>query len=191
MLSERIFNSYLYAAKELNTIEERYKKERAEAYSDVSPTMTIPDYSLGKIVSGSVSVEDHAVHLFEIYHQYEKDKENCLVRLSLMNEAISLLYEDERVEFEAWKDNYNLEFPQVLETLRTFVEHLLNDDNDELSVEEWDEQVESMSDEELFTDYYDSNGDFDKEIIRHRMYSRIFNRPVGRRSDAEMNERVS
>lgn len=189
MLSDYEFNKYLYAHLEITTLKKQYDLERAEAYENVSPTISLFDYEVGKIVSGSVSVEEHAIFLATLYEQFQKKVKMCIKRIELLNEAISLLYEDEKAQFEAWKVNPRGTNPNVLRTLReclTFVlegtSNLKQDEMLEMTIEEWDAQTDSMNEEELFQDYWDHDDTFDKEIIKRRS---LF-RERGRASNAEL-----
>lgn len=191
MLSDYEFNKYLYAHLDIAALKEQYEKERAEAYENVSPTQTICFYDAGKIVAGSVSVEEHVVFLMDLREKYQKRLNQCEKRLKLLYEAESLLYEAEFAEYEAWKLNRDNLYPEVLKTLRECLEYVLGaelnfEPNKEMNVDEWDAHIEAMSDEELFSDYYDSNDSFDKEIVRRR----AFLRERGRISEAELNERA-
>lgn len=207
MLSDYEFNKYLYAHLDIAALKEQYEKERAEAYENVSPTQTICFYDAGKIVAGSVSVEEHVVFLMDLCEKYQKRLNQCEKRLKLLHEAESLLYEAEFAEYEAWKVNHDILYPEVLKTLRECLEYVLGaehnfvlgektndglkdvlnfEPNKEMNVKEWDAHIEAMSDEELFSDYYDSNDSFDKEIVKRR----AFLRERGRISEAELNERA-
>ena len=191
MLSDYEFNKYLYAHLDIAALKEQYEKERAEAYENVSPTQTICFYDAGKIVAGSVSVEEHALFLMDLCEKYQKRLNQCEKRLKLLHEAESLLYEAEFAEYEAWKLNRDNLYPEVLKTLRECLEYVLGAEHNfepskEINVDEWDAHIEAMSDEELFSDYYDSNDSFDKEIVKRR----AFLRERGRISEAELNERA-
>lgn len=172
MLSNTEFYKYLFAHEEIEELHRQYEIERQEAYEDISPTMTLFDYDAGFVVSGSVSVEEYVIYLMELYERFKKRVENCNRRIELLNEAISLLYEDEQAEFEAWKENPRGKYPKVLSTLKECLEFVLegvaNSQHvqEEISVEEWDAQVEAMCDEELFSDYWDKEDIFDKQRIK-------------------------
>ncbi|MBD8025557.1 hypothetical protein H9636_02685 [Ureibacillus sp. Re31] len=174
MLSDYEFNSYLYAHLDIEVIKQQYERERAEAYENVSPTISLFDYEVGKIVSGSVSVEEHAIFLATLYEQFQKNVKMCNKRIELLNEAISLLYEDEKAQFEAWKVKPRGNYPKVLKTLRECLAFVLEGVADsqlvenEMSAEEWDAAVDEMDQEELFQDYWDHDDTFDKEIIKRR-----------------------
>ena len=189
MLSDYEFNKYLYAHLDIAALKEQYEKERAEAYENVSPTQTICFYDAGKIVAGSVSVEEHVLFLMDLCEKYQKRLNQYEKRLKLLHEAESLLYEAEFAEYKAWKVNRDNLYPEVLKTLRECLEYVLGaelnfEPSKEMNVDEWDAHIEAMSDEELFSDYYDSNDSFDKEIVRRR----AFLREHGRISEAELNE---
>lgn len=170
MIANNDFYKYLFAHENIEELHRQYEMERLEAYKNVSPRMTLFDYEEGKIVSGSVSVEDHAIHLVELYEEFKKQIEECHTRIKLLNDAISLLYDDEKDQYEEWKKNPIGNYPKVLNTLKECLEFVLegvaNSQHveNEISVEDWDEQIEAMSDEELFSDYWDKDGYFDNEI---------------------------
>lgn len=193
MLTDYQFNKYLYAHLEIEELKEQYEKQRQEAYEDISPTMTLFDYDAGFVVSGSVSVEEYVIYLMELYERFKKRVENCNRRIELLNEAISLLYEDEQAEFEVWKENPRGKYPKVLSTLKECLEFVLEGVaisqhvENEMSVEVWDAQVEAMCDEELFSDYWDIEDTFDKEILKMRPLMR----KCGRKSKVELEHQVS
>lgn len=193
MLSNTEFYKYLFAHEEIEDLHRRYIKEREEAYEDISPTMTLFDYEAGKVVSGSVSVEDCTIYLVGLYEDYKKEVEKCNKRIELLNEAVSLLYDDERAEFEVWKQNPIGNYPKVLGTLKECLEFVLEGVaisqqlENEMTVEEWDAHVENMSDEELFSDYWDIEDTFDKEILKMRPLMR----KCGRKSKVELEHQVS
>lgn len=191
MLSDYEFNKYLYAHLDIAALKEQYEKERAEAYENVAPTQTICFYEAGKIVAGSVSVEEHVIFLMDLNEQYQKRVNECKKRLELLSEAESLLYEAESAEYEAWKVNRDNLYPEVLKTLRECLEYVLGaelnfEPSKEMNVKEWDTCVEAMSEQELFADYYDADDSFDKEIVKRRAFSR----ERGRISEAELNGRA-
>lgn len=187
MLSNYEFSKYLYAHLDVAALKEQYEKERIEAYENVSPTQTLCFYEAGKVVSGSVSVEEHVIFLVTLHEQYQRRLNECKKRLQVLDDAISLLYEDERAQYEAWKTNPNVLYPNVLKTLKECLEHVLGSGlnrsfNQEMSVDEWDAHIEAMSEEELFSDYYDSDDSFDREIVKRRALLR----ERGRISEAEL-----
>lgn len=173
MLSNTEFYKYLFAHEEIEELHRQYEIERQEAYEDISPTMTLFDYDAGFVVSGSVSVEEYVIYLMELYERFKKRVENCNRRIELLNEAISLLYEDEKAEFEVWKENPRGKYPKVLSTLKECLEFVLEGVansqqlENEMTVEEWDAQIDAMSDEELFSDYWDKEDKFD-EVIKEQ-----------------------
>lgn len=193
MLSNTEFYKYLFAHEEIEELHRQYEIERQEAYEDISPTMTLFDYDAGFVVSGSVSVEEYVIYLMELYERFKKRVENCNRRIELLNEAISLLYEDEQAEFEVWKENPRGKYPKVLSTLKECLEFVLEGVaisqhvENEMSVEVWDAHVENMSDEELFSDYWDIEDTFDKEILKMRLLMR----KCGRKSKVELEHQVS
>lgn len=193
MLSNTEFYKYLFAHEEIEELHRQYEIERQKAYEDISPTMTLFDYDAGFVVSGSVSVEEYVIYLMELYERFKKRVENCNRRIELLNEAISLLYEDEKAEFEVWKENPRGKYPKVLSTLKECLEFVLEGVansqqlENEMTVEEWDAHVENMSDEELFSDYWDIEDTFDKEILKMRPLMR----KCGRKSKVELEHQVS
>lgn len=182
MLSDYEFNKYLYAHLDIEALKQQYERERAEAYENVSPTMTFFDYEAGKVVSGSVSVEDHAVYLAEIYERFQKRKREVLNRVELLEEAVSLLYDDERAHFEEWKRDSMGISPKVVGTLKECLEYVLEGASNlqcyenEMSIEEWDAAVDEMTEEELLQDYWDYDDTFDTAILKYREIQKNYGR---------------
>lgn len=102
-------------------------------------------------------------------------------RAEVLEEAVSLLYDDEQAQYEGWKANPVSLYPDVLKTLRECLNYVLErdqikEDALEMSVTEWDAQIETMDDEELFSDYWDRDGSFDQDIMKRREKEKQYGR---------------
>jgi len=181
MLTDSQFWTYLQAQRELEEIELVYQAERQEAYEGIAPAMTGFDYGSGRIYKLACHVEDYAIYLVELYEKRNRRMKQVKQRVDLLEEAVSLLYDDERVQYEAWKVNPVALYPDVLKTLRECLNYVLEREQvkecaHEMSVTEWDTQIEAMDDEELFSDYWDSDGSFDEGIREQRAMEKQYGR---------------
>lgn len=173
MLTDSQFWAYLHAQRELEEIERVYQAERQEAYEGIAPTITGFDYGSGRIYKLACHVEDYAIYLVELYEKRNQRMNRMKKRVEVLEEATSLLYDDERAQYEAWKVNPVDLYPDILKTLRECLNYVLEREQikecaHEMSVTEWDAQIEAMDDEELFSDYWDCDGSFDQDIMKRR-----------------------
>ncbi|MED3799131.1 hypothetical protein P4604_17285 [Lysinibacillus capsici] len=181
MLTDSQFWTYLQAQRELEEIERVYQAERQEAYEGIAPTITGFDYGSGRIYKLACHVEDYAIYLVELYEKRNRRMKQVKQRVDLLEEAVSLLYDDESVQYEAWKANPVGLYPDVLKTLRECLNYVLGreqikEDAHEMSVTEWDAQIEAMEEDELFSDYWDCDGSFDEEIKKRREKEKQYGR---------------
>ncbi len=181
MLTDSQFWAYLYAQREIEEIERIYQAERQEAYEGIAPTITGFDYGSGRIYKLACHVEDYASYLLELYEKRNQRMDKVKKRVEVLEEAVSLLYDDERVQYEAWKANSVGLYPDVLKTLKECVCFVLERDQikegaHEMSLTEWDAQIEAMDDEELFSDYWDRDGSFDQGIKKRREKEKHYGR---------------
>ncbi len=173
MLTDSQFWTYLHAQQELEEIERVYHAERQEAYEGIAPTITGFDYGSGRIYKLACHVEDYASYLVELYEKRNQRMEKVKKRVEVLEEAVSLLYDDERAQYEAWNANPVDLYPDVLNVLRECLYYVIEreqikEDAREMSVTEWDAQIDAMDDEELFSDYWDRDGSFDQDIKKRR-----------------------
>lgn len=181
MLTDSQFWAYLHAEQELEEIERVYQAEQQEAYGGIAPTITGFDYGSGRIYKLACHVEEYAIYLVELYEKRNQRMEKVKKRIEVLEEAVSLLYDDERAQYEGWKVNSVGLYPDVLKTLRECLSYVLERERikecvHEMSVTEWDAQIEAMDDEELFSDYWDSDGSFDEGIRRRRAMEKQYGR---------------
>ncbi|KOP72411.1 hypothetical protein AMS59_15890 [Lysinibacillus sp. FJAT-14745] len=181
MLTDSQFWAYLHAEQELEEIERVYQAERQEAYGGIAPTITGFDYGSGRIYKLACHVEEYAIYLVELYEKRNQRMEKVKKRIEVLEEAVSLLYDDERAQYETWKANPVDLYPDVLKTLRECVSFVLERDQIkeeayELSVTEWDAQIEAMDEDELFSDYGDRDGSFDNEIKKRQEKEKQYGR---------------
>lgn len=176
-ISQYEFGKYLFAHQELEALTRQYQLERREAIASISPTITAFDYDLRELRKSSINVENYAIYLEEIYSEFKSKAAEFEERTKLLEEAASLLYEDERTQYIAWKEQSDTQlYPEVLEALKECLEYVLEGfakigETEAMSVEEWDAAVDSMDNETLFADYYDSDDSFDNEILKRRAIS--------------------
>lgn len=206
MLTYFEYQDYLFAEERIQELQAEYQRTRQGIYQEIQPTLTTYNTDLGTIYVKSVSVEEYGVALGILYEFYQNRIHECEERIELLNEAISLLYDDERAEYEAWIRNSRRGQPEVLNALKQCLEYVLlsakdsqkvekdnsqeveNDSpqvekeenlldsdvienvmSDEIiaatmTVEEWDAFIDSLDNKELFTNYYDRDGSFDRHI---------------------------
>lgn len=181
MLTDSQFWAYLHAQQGLEDIDRVYQAERQEAYEGVAPAMTGFDYGSGRIYKLACHVEDYAIYLVELYEKRNQRIKRVKKRVEILEEAVSLLYENERAQYEAWKVNPVDLYPDVLKTLRECLNYVLEREQikegaHEMSVTEWDAQIEAMDDEELFLDYWDRDGSFDQDIKKRREKEKQYGR---------------
>lgn len=181
MLTDSQFWTYLQAQRELEEIERVYQAERQEAYEGIAPTITGFDYGSGRIYKLACHVEDYAIYLVELYEKRNQRMKLVKQRVEVLEEAVSLLYGDEQAQYEAWKENPVSLYPDVLKTLRECLDYVLEREQikesaQEMSVTEWDAQIEAMDDEELFSDYWDHDGSFDQDIKKRREKEKQYGR---------------
>lgn len=181
MLTDSQFWTYIHAQQELEEIERVYQAERQEAYGGIAPTITGFDYSSGRIYKLACHVEDYAIYLLELYEKRNQRMKLVKQRVDVLEEAVSLLYDDEQAQYEAWKANPVGLYPDVLKTLRECLNYVLergqiNECAHEMSVTAWDAQIEAMDDEELFSDYWDRDGSFDEGIKKRREKEKQYGR---------------
>ncbi len=181
MLTDSQFWAYLHAQRELEEIERVYQAERQEAYEGIAPTITGFDYGSGRIYKLACHVEDYAIYLVELYEKRNQRMNRMKKRVEVLEEAASLLYDDERAQYEAWKVNPVDLYPDILKTLRECLNYVLEREQikecaHEMSVTEWDAQIEAMDDEELFSDYWDCDGSFDQDIMKRREKEKQYGR---------------
>ncbi|MFJ6207336.1 hypothetical protein [Lysinibacillus sp. NPDC092081] len=181
MLTDSQFWAYLHAQRELEEIERVYQAERQEAYEGIAPTITGFDYGSGRIYKLACHVEDYASYLVELYEKRNQRMDKVKKRVEILGEAVSLLYDDERAQYEAWKVNPVDLYHDVLKTLRECLSYVLEREQikegaHEMSVTEWDARIEAMDDEELFSDYWDRNGSFDQDIMKRREKEKQYGR---------------
>jgi hypothetical protein len=50
-------------------------------------------------------VEDYAIYLVELYESRNQRMKQVKQRVEVLEDAVSLLYDDERAQYEAWKVN--------------------------------------------------------------------------------------
>lgn len=182
MLTDSQFWTYLQAQRELEEIEQVFQAERQEAYEGIAPTITGFDYGSGRIYKLACHVEDYAIYLVELYEKRNQRMKLVQQRVEVLEEAVSLLYDDEQAQYEAWKANPVSLYPDVLKTLRECLNYVLEREQikecvHEMSATEWDAQIEAMDDEELFSDYWDLDGSFDQDIMirreKEKQYGRV------------------
>lgn len=181
MLTDSQFWTYLQAQRELEEIERVYQAERQEAYEGIAPTITGFDYGSGRIYKLACHVEDYVIYLVELYEKRNQRMKLVKQRVEVLEEAVSLLYDDEQAQYEAWKENPVSLYPDVLKTLRECLNYVLErgqikESPHEVSVTEWDAQIEAMDDEELFSDYWDRDGSFDQDIKKRREKEKQYGR---------------
>ncbi|UDK95245.1 hypothetical protein EYB33_02795 [Lysinibacillus sphaericus] len=181
MLTDSQFWTYIHAQQELEEIERVYQAERKEAYEGIAPVMTGFDYGSGRIYKLACHVEDYAIYLLELYEKRNQRMKLVKQRVDVLEEAVSLLYDDEQAQYEAWKANPVGLYPDVLKTLRECLNYVLERGQikeyaHEMSVTAWDAQIEAMDDEELFSDYWDRDGLFDEEIKKRREKEKQYGR---------------
>ena len=181
MLRDSQFWAYLHAQQELEEIERAYQAERQEAYEGVAPTITGFDYGSGRIYKLACHVEDYAIYLVELYEKRNRRMKQVKQRVDVLEEAVSLLYNDEREQYEAWRVKPVDLYPDVLKALRECLNYVLKreqfkENAYELSITEWDAQIEAMDDEELFSDYWDRDGSFDWDIKKRREKEKQYGR---------------
>ncbi|WP_427107960.1 hypothetical protein [Lysinibacillus xylanilyticus] len=181
MMTDNQFWAYLYAQREIEGIERIYQAERQEAYGGIAPTITGFDYGSGRIYKLACHVEDYASYLVKLYEKRNQRMDKVKKRVEVLEEAVSLLYDDERVQYEAWKANPVDLYPDVLKALRECLYYVLEreqikEDIREMSVTEWDAQIEAMDDDELFSDYWDRDGSFDRDIKKRREKEKQYGR---------------
>lgn len=181
MLTDSQFWTYLQAQRELEEIERVYQAERQEAYEGIAPTITGFDYGSGRIYKLACHVEDYAIYLVELYEKRNQRMKLVKQRVEVLEEAVSLLYDDEQAQYEVWKENPVSLYPDVLKTLRECLDYVLEREQikesaQEMSATEWDAQIEAMDDEELFSDYWDRDGSFDQDIKKRREKEKQYGR---------------
>jgi len=181
MLTDSQFWAYLHAEQELEEIERVYQAERQDAYGGIAPTITGFDYGSGRIYKLACHVEEYAIYLVELYEKRNQRMEKVKKRIEVLEEAVSLLYDDERAQYEAWKVNSVGLYPKLLKTLKECLSYVLEreqiiEEAHEMSVTEWDAQVEKMEEDELFSDYWDRDGLFDEEIKKRREKEKQYGR---------------
>lgn len=181
MMTDSQFWAYLHAQQELKEIERVYQAERQEAYGGIAPTITGFDYGSGRIYKLACHVEDYAIYLVELYEKRNQCMKKVKKRVEVLEEAVSLLYDDERAQYEAWKANSVGLYPDVLKTLKECLSYVLERDQiieeaHEMSVTEWDAQIEKMEENELLSDYWDRDGLFDEEIKKRREKEKQYGR---------------
>lgn len=181
MLTDSQFWTYIHAQQELEEIERVYQAERQEAYGGIAPTITGFDYGSGRIYKLACHVEDYAIYLVELYEKRIQRMKLVKQRVDVLEEAVSLLYDDEQAQYEAWKANPVGLYPDVLKTLRECLNYVLERGQikecaHEMSVTAWDAQIEAMDDEELFSDYWDRDGSFDEGIKKRREKEKQYGR---------------
>ena len=155
MLTDSQFWTYLQAQRELEEIERVYQAERQEAYEGIAPTITGFDYGSGRIYKLACHVEDYAIYTVELYEKRNQRMKQVKQRVEVLEEAVSLLYDDERAQYEAWRANPVGLYPDVFKTLRECLNYVLErgqikESPHDMSVTEWDAQIEAMDEEELF-----------------------------------------
>ncbi|QPQ29984.1 hypothetical protein [Lysinibacillus sp. JNUCC 51] len=180
-MTDSQFWAYLHAQREIEEIERIYQAERQEAYEGIAPTTTGFDYGSGRIYKLACHVEDYASYLVELYEKRIQRMDKVKKRVEVLEEAVSLLYDNERAQYEAWKANSVDLYPDVLKTLKECLNYVLEREQikesaREMSVTEWDAQIEAMDDEELFSDYWDRNGSFDQDIMKRREKEKQYGR---------------
>ncbi|WP_342545787.1 hypothetical protein [Lysinibacillus sp. FSL K6-4013] len=181
MLTDSQFWAYLHAQQELEEIERVYQAERQEAYEGIAPTITGFDYGSGRIYKLACHVEDYAIYLVELHESRNQRMKQVKQRVEVLEEAVSLLYDDERAQYEAWKVNPVGLYPNVLKALKECLSYVLErdqikEDGFEVSVTEWDAQIDTMEDDELLTDYWDRDGSFDEQIKKRREKEKQYGR---------------
>lgn len=181
MITESQLWQYLNAQREIEQIERAYQTERQEAYEGIAPTITGFDYGSGRLYKLACHVEDYAIYLVELDEERKNRTDQINKRAEILNEAITLLYEDEEAQFEAWRANPVDLYPEVLNTLKECISFVIERDRivevpDEMTVTEWDAQTEEMDDEELFSDYWDRDGSFDEGIRKRRTMEKQYGR---------------
>ncbi|MGA3676001.1 hypothetical protein [Lysinibacillus agricola] len=180
-MTDSQFWAYLHAQRELEEIEQVYQAERQEAYEGIAPTITGFDYGSGRIYKLACHVEEYAIYLVELYEKRNQRMEKVKKRIEVLEEAVSLLYDDERAQYEAWKVNSVGLYPDVLKTLKECLSYVLErdqikEDSFEVSATEWDAQIDTMEDDELLSDYWDRDGSFDEEIKKRREKEKQYGR---------------
>ncbi|MFC9542255.1 hypothetical protein ACFTQ7_20600 [Lysinibacillus sp. NPDC056959] len=102
-------------------------------------------------------------------------------RVEVLEEAVSLLFDDERAQYEAWNANLVDLYPDVLNALRECLYYVIEreqikEDAREMSLTEWDALIDAMEDDELLSDYWDRDGSFDEEIKKRREKEKQYGR---------------
>lgn len=175
MISNNQFWEYLYAEREMEEIERMYQSEREEAYRNINPTMTGYDTGSGRIYKMGCDVEQYAIHLIELNEKRLEKLKRLKKKSEILKETLTLLYDDERTQYEAWKANSTVLYLPIFETLKECVSYVLEQQRkheqvqEEVTVTEWDQQIEAMSEEELLQDYWDKDDSFDEYILKRRM----------------------
>lgn len=180
MISDSQFWCYLNAQREIEEAERIYQAERKEAYSNISPTMTGYDIGSGRLYKLGCDVEGTAIYLVELNEKRLERIQQVKKKAEILEEGLTLLYDDERAQYEEWKTNPNTFYLPVFETLKECVSYVLEQQQkpeqtqEEITVDEWDRQIEEMSEEELLQDYWDKDGSFDECLMKRRKLVRQY-----------------
>lgn len=177
-LSEYEFYQYEIAENRLKALREKHDEELQEAYEGINPTMTCYDYGLCNIYVGSVDPAEYAVYLVELQEKHKQIEEWWSKRAKAYKQAFYRLTESDRAclinnEYGKYQERQN-----ALQRLRV----LLNDvvaNRPELQrvavsteafdeIEKVDEEIENMSDKELFDGYIN----IDEQILAERKIKR-------------------
>lgn len=144
-MSRYEFIQFQIAENKLNELKIQHAAELEQAYDNISPTMTYVDYDLGRIYSSSINPEEYAIYLIELQEKHKRKEEYWAIRAEAYKQALSMSGGNKEKLFATLSEIVS-KTPELQR--KEAVQEEIED------VESYDKQIDKMSDEELFSDYW-------------------------------------
>lgn len=158
------FLQYTVAGRRLQALKEIHKAQLDHAYDGIHPTRTVTDYVLGSINVESIRPQDYTVFLIELQEKHATKERYWKVRAEVFEQMLRTFSEQEKKELLAYSPIYNSNEKTQAKAMKRLRE--LITDIPELSrskevresiqdINEFDLEIENMSNEELLEGYED------------------------------------
>src|SRR5699024_9145907 len=150
------------AEQRLAELQRKHIQELQQAYAGIHPTRTMIDYNLGVIYSESINPADYAVYLVDLQEQHERKESYWKNKSEAYKKALHQLSPGERT-----KENITKKLNEIIQKQPDLQRQTYSIYQE---VEKYDEYVENISDDELFSDYHDFLED--EKVIEQCIYLR-------------------
>lgn len=143
---------YILAEKRLIQVNERYRDKKQEVYDLIHPTQQVPNYDLGIIEVHSVNPIEFAIRLCEVEEEYKKEAEHLHYKIKVFNQVKKHLTND---------DLNNLDNLFIVRKIQRLLSELVTPSEHKKMIydmQEYDKEVDSMSERELLKGYVDYIG---------------------------------